>query len=116
MNHPIDFYWTLKPYPTTPIKVRENMVTQAFKKEPPYANYILISGKYQYPTDDNICQGENLESWLETGGLGTGDRAIRVISGDIAVGTQCLEFQGKYDPIAAVTNFYAYPLPADLDL
>lgn len=49
--------WVSQPYPTTPIVVKQNMIIQDFKEEPPIANFVLVAGKFQYPLHDDICRG-----------------------------------------------------------
>ena len=55
--------WVSQPYPTTPIVVKETMLVENFKQEPPIANFVLISGKFQYPLHDDICRG-SASPWL----------------------------------------------------
>ena len=47
--------WNLTPQ-LTPIKVREDMITQKFTQQMPLANYVLIAGRFTSPFDDLWCE------------------------------------------------------------
>jgi hypothetical protein len=113
--HLIEAKWALYPY-ATPLKVKQDMVTQAFKQEVPLANYILVAGRYKYPLNDEICKGLDIGLWETNGGIGFGTRRIYLDTYDVGANGACLTMKGCYNPIAAVNNIYAYPLPEDIDL
>ena len=115
--HLVSSKWVLSPY-ATPIKVKQEMITQDFKESIPLANYVLVAGKYHYPLNDNICRGLGIDLWQTDGGVGMwGTRDVVLIPSDIASNSPCLEFQCVYDTLPAVVkNIYAYPLPIGLDL
>ena len=60
----VDSKWVLKPY-ATPFIVKQSMITQQFKQEPPIFNDVLVAGKFRCPLNDDICRGKNQGSWIE---------------------------------------------------
>jgi len=57
--------WILRPN-AAPIAVKEKMITQAFKTEPPIANYVLVAGRFMYPLNDDFCRDPTTTNWMPT--------------------------------------------------
>ena len=108
VSHLVSSKWVLKPYPSGSIKVKEDMVTQAFKQELPIANYVLVAGKYQFPLDDSVC--ESTVGWIVQT-----SRSVHAVYDDKVVGAVSINLKGFYTPPLPIENNFAYPLPVDLD-
>jgi len=110
--------WVSQPY-ATPIVVKQTMITQAFEQQMPLANFVLVSGKYQYPFNDAICTDPNATAnWLYDYTVGAWFGSTNITSGqtDIDAGGVSLTFHCQFAPLGAnVLNIYFRELPTDLD-
>lgn len=125
---PNTIQWNLRRY-SSPIVVKQSMITQNLKQVLPMANMVLIGGSYLYPqVDQDPCQGFNIISWFPywVAGDGTfvdsGNHGILsapnspvLSSNDPEIAGTCIKFPCLVDAAANLTNVWVYELPADLD-
>ena len=57
--------WVSQPY-STPQVVKQNMIVESFKVEPPVYNYVLVAGSFQFPLNDDFFRNNDISMWLNT--------------------------------------------------
>jgi hypothetical protein len=121
-DHYVDSIWVLQPQ-GTPLVVKQDMITQDFKTEPPIYNFIMVAGNYQYPLNDDIGRGINIGYWQNytySDGVITPDTnsvTSKPPQGDSnaasSLGNPYLEFSGVNLLTVTADNIWAYPLQDD---